>query len=259
MKKSMVEMISRRGRAALASSASVTRAQPGTEAEYRAARQQLEHNQAEAAVATYRTPRSARTRRALGSGLAVATNPRGRSDHRGDVRRAGALGREGDPWLARNRDSVENYARQFWPLVGRLIITDAAGVEVWVDGARVATTPMSAEGVVVASGERRVELRSTTHEDQTLSIRVAASDYDVTPEIQLTRRAVTMTRRAVRMVARILVTANVEGAAIFIDEEYVATAPLSAPIEVALGERRVLRARRATRTRSRWSRPKGIR
>lgn len=41
------------------------------------------------------------------------------------------------------------------------------------------------------------------------------------------------------MVARILVTANVEGAAIFIDEEYVATAPLSAPIEVAPGERRV--------------------
>jgi hypothetical protein len=220
-------------------SAQLVLAQPVTESEYRAARQFMENEQFDEAVRRYRelAQRSNEARAWLA--LAVATNLSG-DPIAGATYVERALSRTSDPWLAQNLEAARGYARQFWPLVGRLvIICEVPGVEVLVDGTRVGTTPLDPRGVVVASGERRVELRSKTHEDQALTIRVAPSDYDVTPEIQETRRTVTLTPRAARMVAHVDVRTNVEGAAIFVDEEYRGSAPLDAPLEVAPGSRRI--------------------
>lgn len=214
-------------------------AQPGTEAEYRAARAFIESERFDDAVAAYRalTERTDEARAFIG--LAIALN------FAGDPTAAAtyierALSRTGDPWLERNRASAEGYAVQFWPLVGRLVIVcDVPGAEVLVDGIVVGTTPMPAAGVVVASGERRVEVRSAAHEPFSVSLRIAPSDFSVTPEIQVTRRQVTLTPRAVRQVGRIMVRTNVDGAAIFVDETFVANAPLRDPLVVEPGERRI--------------------
>lgn len=96
-----------------------------------------------------------------------------------------ALASNTDGWIQRNRTSLEQARQEIERHVGRLLVTGGVtGAEVFVNGERVATLPMTA--VTVLAGPDVLEVRADGFETMRRPIRVAAG--------AITRESATLTR-----------------------------------------------------------------
>jgi hypothetical protein len=72
----------------------------------------------------------------------------------------GALAQSEDPWIARNRASLEQALREVRDSLGAIDIEyDVAGAELWVNGIRM-TSPPSEAPVRVTAGRNAIEVRT---------------------------------------------------------------------------------------------------
>lgn len=86
-----------------------------------------------------------------------------------------ALAASADPWIQRNRATLEQARQEIERHVGRLLVTGGVtGAEVFVDGERVATLPMTAVTVLAGSGV--MEVRAQGFAPVSRTVRVAAGE-----------------------------------------------------------------------------------
>jgi hypothetical protein len=86
-----------------------------------------------------------------------------------------ALAASADPWIQRNRATLEQARQEIERHVGRLLVTGGVtGAEVFVDGERVAPLPMPAVTVLAGSGV--MEVRAQGFAPVSRTVRVAAGE-----------------------------------------------------------------------------------
>ena len=105
---------------------------------------------------------------------------------------AAALADTADPWVAQNREALEQARALVASQLASLVVrTNVAGAEVWVNGTRVATLPRE-EPIRVLAGSVFVEVRAAKHRASSQEAKLpAGSSRELVIELQPERDAET--------------------------------------------------------------------